>query len=342
MNKYTIIKKHQREKLLEFTAQELVQNKGIDQQNIENKSEFVQRSVGIVSWIRNNNIITFFIKSFSREPSKHKTSIMFDGMKDLKNSIQQKKIDVSDPVKLRAAIQQVVRSDIKVHCTCESYQYYRSYQLTQLDAAIIPEDRPPKRNDPNLKRSHLCHHLLSSIRYIMKFEQHVIEYLMKHEPLLIQSFDKNGITINDAIVDQLRNLIDNWSGKIADILNDPSIKDELSRGIKDILNKKNLKLEKRIIKEQVDINSLIANVNKFVEYVVNNFVDKTQRPSTSAEIKSFIQNIVEDNEEVKQFEQEQEKIEEPDIEEQVDNIPFKEYAKRKISDISTNKIKELL
>jgi len=49
MNKYTIIKKHQREKLLEFTAQELVQNKGIDQQNIENKSEFVQRSVGIVS-----------------------------------------------------------------------------------------------------------------------------------------------------------------------------------------------------------------------------------------------------------------------------------------------------
>jgi len=83
-------------------------------------------------------------------------------------------------------------------------------------------------------------------------------------------------------------------------------------------------------------------VNKFVEYVVNNFVDKTQRPSTSAEIKSFIQNIVEDNEEVKQFEQEQEKIEEPDIEEQVDNIPFKEYAKRKISDISTNKIKELL
>lgn len=154
---------------------------------------------------------------------RFKVQMQFESIDDLKEKILNKNIDISDPTVLRQSIQDCIRGDIKLHCQCESYQYYRSYQLTQLDAAIYPEERPPVKNDPQLKRSHLCHHLLAALRYLMKYEQHIIEYLMINDDILIpiekpvdskqlsqpieKPVDKKQI-INKAILKQLNDLID--------------------------------------------------------------------------------------------------------------------------------------
>lgn len=49
--------------------------------------------------------------------------------------------------------------DLELNCTCPSFLYwgYR-YILTQLDASIVPEDRPPNVRNPQL-RGVVCKHL---------------------------------------------------------------------------------------------------------------------------------------------------------------------------------------
>lgn len=133
---------------------------------------------------------------------------MFDLMPELRKTVSSGKFNTSDPVLIRDSLQKVIRGDIKVHCECESYQFYRSYQLTQLDAAIIPEPRPPKKTDPNLERSHLCHHLAAGLRYLMKYEQHIIEYIMKQDPQFTPTEEGGETDIEASIAKQLGNLVD--------------------------------------------------------------------------------------------------------------------------------------
>lgn len=43
-------------------------------------------------------------------------------------------------------------ANIQVHCGCPAYLFYGyNYILTQKDAAIVPEDRPPNIRNPSLK-----------------------------------------------------------------------------------------------------------------------------------------------------------------------------------------------
>lgn len=40
-------------------------------------------------------------------------------------------------------------SSLRVHCSCPSYLFHYQYVLTQLDAAIYPEERPSNKTNPN-------------------------------------------------------------------------------------------------------------------------------------------------------------------------------------------------
>lgn len=49
--------------------------------------------------------------------------------------------------------------NIRLHCTCPAFKFWGSeYILTQLDAAIVPEERFPHIRNPNLKGI-VCKHL---------------------------------------------------------------------------------------------------------------------------------------------------------------------------------------
>jgi hypothetical protein len=55
-------------------------------------------------------------------------------------------------------------SNIRVHCTCPAFKFWGSeYILTQLDAAIIPENRFPHIRNPHLKGI-VCKHLNRTIK----------------------------------------------------------------------------------------------------------------------------------------------------------------------------------
>jgi len=286
----------------ELTAEELSQNTGTDVGNIESKSGAVAQSIGIVQWNQKNNILVLRSRSISRNSLDHRVRIMFDLMPELRKTVSSGKFNTSDPVLIRDSLQKVIRGDIKVHCECESYQFYRSYQLTQLDAAIIPEPRPPKKTDPNLERSHLCHHLAAGLRYLMKYEQHIIEYIMKQDPQFAPTEEGGETDIEVSIAKQLGNLVDTWTKSMGDALNDPGITDKLSRGIKEILRSRRLRVERLIIKE-ADIKKLRTNVDEFIVYITDNFVPKEDRQLVKTQLEEFIQSIIGEQEPEEQGEE---------------------------------------
>lgn len=346
---FFLIKENERSQLIkELSAEELVQNQGSDAENIDNKGQIVQHSVGIISWNNRNNLIVLRTKSVSRNPLNHRVRILFDSMSDLKKSISKGEINTSDPTILREVIQKVIRGDIKIHCECESYKYYRSYQLTQLDSAIVPEPRPPKRNDPKLIRSHLCHHLLAALRYLMRFEQHIIEYLMKNDDMLQPEQVKKAPTgevevgVESAIAKQLGDLIDTWANSIGQALDDMSISRKLSDGIKNILKKRRLRVEK-FIKEDVDPYKLRATIDQFIQYVVDNFVPKGDRESVSKEMLDFIESTIGPQEEEEEELQPQEENQ-PEEEQEEDLLKPENFLRNRIDILNegVNTTKEYL
>jgi hypothetical protein len=333
-----------KEVLNELTAEELAQNKGSDSPNIDNKGGIVQQSVGMMSWNRRNNIITLRSKSVSRG-FNHRVRILFDDMTELKEKIASKEVDTSTPPKLRALLQQVVRGDVRLHCECESYQYYRSYQLTQLDSAIVPEPRPPKRNDPDLERSHLCHHLLAGLRYLMKFEQHIMTFMIKRDDQLRPKNWLKGPTraggMEKIVASQLGNLIDQWAASIGKALADETIAKELAVGIKKILNKKMIRTENVLNEAEFEsaVDRLQVQVDEFIEYITDNFVPRGDRDIVKRELLRFINSVLSGIEEP-----ESELEPEPEIEE---DIPIEkeedDYAmitNEKIRGIVQNILKE--
>lgn len=56
--------------------------------------------------------------------------------------------------------------NIKIHCTCPAFHFWGGqYILTQLDAAIVPEERFPHIRNPHL-RGISCKHLRRSIKVL--------------------------------------------------------------------------------------------------------------------------------------------------------------------------------
>lgn len=54
--------------------------------------------------------------------------------------------------------------DLELHCTCPSFLFWGyQYLLTRMDAAMVPEQRPPDVRNPQ-KRGIVCKHLNKSLR----------------------------------------------------------------------------------------------------------------------------------------------------------------------------------
>lgn len=55
-------------------------------------------------------------------------------------------------------------ANLQLHCGCPAFLFYgHEYVLTQIDAAIVPEDRFPTIRNPNLKGG-LCKHLTRTMK----------------------------------------------------------------------------------------------------------------------------------------------------------------------------------
>ena len=54
--------------------------------------------------------------------------------------------------------------NLKVHCGCPAYLFWGyNYILTQMDAAIVPEDRPPNIRNP-MRKGIACKHIVRTLR----------------------------------------------------------------------------------------------------------------------------------------------------------------------------------
>jgi hypothetical protein len=189
-----MIRISKKEILEELTAAELSYDQGIDGAAVDRKANDSIYSISPIKYDENSSIINFKAKSTSRPAFGHNTQFHMINLQDAKQEIeniikkqnQEKNPDfvILDIENFKNIINRAILADIKLHCSCESYQYYRSYQLTQLDSAIYPETRPPKRNDPQLKRVHLCHHLLAVLRYVLKDINRMAEYIINNDGYL--------------------------------------------------------------------------------------------------------------------------------------------------------------
>jgi hypothetical protein len=305
--------------IAEMTAKDLSYNRGSDSDNVGNKSNWVRSSVGIVGYAPTYSIVSFRIHSVSRPNLAHRTYVQFLDLEKLKKQIGElgdRGGIFEDPVKAREIILSIIQSDIKVHCTCESWKYFRSYQMTQLDAAIFPETRPPVRNDPSLSRTHMCHHLFATIKYLFTYEQHLVKFLMMNDKAIANSLK---IDANTAAEEQLQDIIDTWTEKIGDSADDEKLGDVLKSRIVNVLQKAgrfinkfrtneiiNLNDKVPFLNENISVEKLVTATDNFITYLTNNFIPKDIRDEVSDELEDVITNTF------TEYAQSQEQTELPD------------------------------
>jgi len=67
--------------------------------------------------------------------------------------------------------------DVALHCTCPSFLFWGyQYLLTQIDAAVIPETRPPNVRNPK-QRGIVCKHLNRALRSFPFFASDFANYI---------------------------------------------------------------------------------------------------------------------------------------------------------------------
>jgi len=289
----------------------------------------VKASVGIVGYAPTYSIISFRVKSVSRPQLVHRVYVQFLGLEDLKDEIGPNGEHggiLEDPVKARDIILSLVKDDIKLHCTCESHQYYRSYQLTQLDASIFPENRPPKINDPSLIRTHMCHHEFATMKYILTYEQHLVKFFMMNDNAIANSLK---IDADTAALIQLKDVINTWTGRVGDATNNEKLEKSLKQKIINVLKKGQKFINKfrkesveevtqDLLIEEVSEDTILNTTNLFVTYVTDNFIPKEIRGNVAVELTNTILETFSD---FYDFESEIEVEEEEPIEEvPIDNI----------------------
>jgi len=188
----------------ELNAGDLLQLNGMDIPTIVFKGEKVKASIKLFEWDSNNNILTLKIRSYSEFRRRYYNQIQFPDIQILKDAINgktekeqerwfssqnrqgDKNIVYEEPYNpddntINWSEYRLFDHDIKVYCSCPSYQYYRSFQLTQFDAAIYPETRPPVRNDPTLQRVMICHHLYATLQFAVWMEPYIKNFINSHE-----------------------------------------------------------------------------------------------------------------------------------------------------------------
>lgn len=74
----------------------------------------------------------------------------------------------------------MLEDDLMLHCTCPSFLYWGyQYLLTQIDAALVPEDRLPKIRNPK-QRGIVCKHLNRALRSFPFFTSDFARYIKKN------------------------------------------------------------------------------------------------------------------------------------------------------------------
>ena len=170
--------------------------------------------------------------------------------------------------------------------------------MTQLDAAIFPETRPPVRNDPTLSRTHMCHHMFAAIKYMFTYEQHLVKFLMMNDKAIANSLK---IDANTAAEEQLQDVIDTWTDKISGAADDEKLGDVLKSRIVNLLNKAGRFINKFRTNEEVDLNDaipflhenisvekLVTATDNFVTYLTNNFIPRDIRGDVADNLEEII------------------------------------------------------
>tara|TARA_B100000745_G_C20145123_1_gene392655 strand:- start:465 stop:1160 length:696 start_codon:yes stop_codon:yes gene_type:complete len=76
----------------------------------------------------------------------------------------------------------MLQGNISVHCTCPSFLFWGyQYLLTQIDAAMVPEKRPPNIRNPQ-QRGIICKHLNRTFRSYPFFIGDFAKYINKNHP----------------------------------------------------------------------------------------------------------------------------------------------------------------
>lgn len=203
----------QKHLITELNAKDIVQLNGMDIATILFKGEKVKASLKLFEWDSNNNILTLKIRSFSEFRRRYYNQIQFPDIAELKKAVAkeieidkerwfpstgregQKNIVYEEPfnpydededIKINWQNYRLLEHDIKLYCSCPSFQYYRSFQLTQYDAAIYPENRPPIINDPSLERVWICHHLYATLQFALWMEPYIKNFIRTHEKVPLE------------------------------------------------------------------------------------------------------------------------------------------------------------
>lgn len=297
----------------------------------------MRSTVGITGYAPTYNTVLFRVRSVSRPNLVHRAYVQFTDMQKLKEQISNigESQFFEDPVEARKAILAVLQSDVKAHCTCESFKYYRSYQMTQLDASIFPENRPPRRNDPTLSRTHMCHHLFAVMKYLFTYEQHLVKFLMMNDPVISQTLK---IDMAKATEIQLNDVIDSWVDKVEDATDSERLSQRLKAGISKILkgagkfiNKfrtENTEIIDRNSKlvyltEEISEESVVQSTENFVDYVANNFIPREIRENVSDTLENFIMQTF------KEYMASEQEHPEPELPDEL-KVPEDEFDQNKI------------
>lgn len=106
----------------------------------------------------NNDEMSFWVKSsmYSDNSTRWMSTIRFKEWEDIGSDLTMRPIDRSRML--------MFSGNIELNCTCPSFLYhgYR-YILDQMGASLIPEKRPPVKNNPQ-QRGVVCKHLNRVLR----------------------------------------------------------------------------------------------------------------------------------------------------------------------------------
>lgn len=74
----------------------------------------------------------------------------------------------------------MLSGDLMLHCTCPSFLFWGyQYLLTQIDAAVVPEERPPVKRNPQ-QRGIVCKHLNRTLRSWPFFTSDFARYIRQN------------------------------------------------------------------------------------------------------------------------------------------------------------------
>lgn len=121
--------------------------------------------------------MTFFIKSaeYNKNSTTYANTVRFKAWDSVVDDTELKPIERSRLL--------MFQDDIEVNCTCPSFLYwgYR-YILSQMDASIFPENRPPVKRNPQM-RGIVCKHLNRTMKAFPFYSGDLARHIKEKHPV---------------------------------------------------------------------------------------------------------------------------------------------------------------